>query len=129
MTPRARRPRRSEWEPRFFGALRNSGNVRAACLAAGVTRSAAYKARATSALFRAAWTEALEDGVDVLEAEARRRAMSGSDQLLMFLLKAHRPGVYREDRARERSEDDTVAEARAGVIDLADAIRARARDR
>ena len=37
---------------------------------------------------------ALEDSCDVLEAEARRRGMSVSDRLLMFLLKAHRPEVF-----------------------------------
>jgi hypothetical protein len=33
----------------------------------------------------------------LLEAEARRRAMSTSDTLLIFLLKARRPAVYREN--------------------------------
>ena len=34
--------------------------------------------------------------MELLEAEARRRAMSVSDTLLIFLLKAHKPGMYRE---------------------------------
>ena len=65
--------------------------------------------RRQSADFAAQWDEALEEGSDLLEAEARRRAVTGidkpvyykgkvvgsitkySDRLLMFLLKAHDP--------------------------------------
>ena len=59
--------------------------------------------------FAAQWDEALGEGIDLLEAEARRRAVTGidkpvyykgkvvgsitkySDKLLMFLFKAHDP--------------------------------------
>ena len=62
--------------------------------------------------FAAQWDEALEEGTDLLEAEARRRAVTGinkpvfykgevvgsipkySDRLLIFLLKAHRPQMF-----------------------------------
>ena len=37
-----------------------------------------------------------EDVTQELEAEARRRAMSGSDVMLIFMLKSLRPDVYRE---------------------------------
>ena len=83
----------------FIAALRNSGNVRASCLAAGIARKTAYVWRDRWATFAAEWAEALEDSCDVLEAEARRRGMSVSDRLLMFLLKAHRPEVF-GDRAK-----------------------------
>ena len=64
--------------------------------------------------FAAQWDEALEEGTDLLDAEARRRAVTGidkpvyykgkvvgsitkySDRLLMFLLKAHRPQKFRD---------------------------------
>ncbi len=64
--------------------------------------------------FAAQWREALEEGTDLLDAEARRRAVTGvdkpvyykgkvvgsitkySDRLLMFLLKAHRPQKFRD---------------------------------
>jgi len=78
----------------FIAALRNSGNVRASCLAAGIARKTAYVWKDRWATFAAEWAEALEDSCDVLEAEARRRGMSISDRLLMFLLKAHRPEVF-----------------------------------
>lgn len=39
--------------------------------------------------------DAAEAGIDLLEDEARRRAMGGSDLLLIFLLRNRRPAVYR----------------------------------
>lgn len=85
-----------EWWPRFLAALRNSANVRAACTAAGIERKTAYRNRDRYKGFAKAWDEAMEDACDVLEAEAWQRARSTSDLLLIFLLKAHRPGMYRE---------------------------------
>ena len=93
----------AEWRPAFLAALRNSANVRAACQAAGISREHAYNSREQSAEFRTEWERALADACDVLEAEARRRAMSTSDVLLIFLLKSHRPEVYRETVRQEHS--------------------------
>jgi len=78
----------------FIEALRNSGNIRASCKPAGISRSTAYAWRNKWKTFADDWDDALEDACDVLEAEARRRGMSISDRLLMFLLKAHRPDVF-----------------------------------
>lgn len=83
-----------DWKTPFLETLRNTGNVRLSCTAAGIDRTTAYKAREKSPEFAAGWADALEDGVDVLEATARKRAMAGSDMLLLALLKAHRPHVY-----------------------------------
>ncbi len=88
--------RARDWQPAFFEALRNSGNVRAACQAAGVGRTIVYRHRQRSATFRARWDAALDEATDALEAVARQRAVAGSDALLMFLLRAHRPERYRE---------------------------------
>jgi hypothetical protein len=85
-----------EWRPVFLATLRNSANVRAACLAAGITRKAAYLSRDASAEFRRQWDEAIEEATDILEAAARKRAVESSDTLLIFLLKAHRPDKYGE---------------------------------
>lgn len=96
-----RRSDACEWHPAFLAALRNSGNVRAACQAAGCSREIAYRHRRLEEDFAAQWDEALEEATDVLEGEARRRALSDSDTLLIFLLKSHRPDVYRETSRRE----------------------------
>lgn len=87
---------------RFLDKLRNSGNVRAACKAAGVPRRTVYYWRKKFVTFRAEWDEAQEDACDILEGVAWERSTVGqSDRLLMFLLKAHRP-----ERFKERSETD-----------------------
>lgn len=83
-----------DWMPPFLLALRNSANVRASCQAAGISRKEAYKRRASSARFREAWDEAIEDALDVLEAVAFQRARESSDFLLWRLLASRRRGVY-----------------------------------
>ena len=106
------------WKKPFLKALRNSGNVRVACHMTDIERSTAYRARRRDGAFAASWAEAIEEATDALEAEVRRRALSGveepvfyrgkqiaivrkpSDQLLMFLLRGLRPNKYgagRED--------------------------------
>ncbi len=85
-----------DWIPAFLTVLRDTCNVRASCQAAGIVRSKAYDRRDKDKEFRKQWADAIEDGIEVLEAAARQRAMSISDTLLIFLLKAHRPEVYRD---------------------------------
>ena len=110
-TPKRRRAR---WERAFLSSMQENGNVSLACEAAGIERSTAYRARERFEEFAIEWDTALEIAADALEAEARRRAVSGtdkpvffrgeecgvireySDSLLMFLLKAARPEKYRE---------------------------------
>jgi len=46
--------------------------------------------------YAAAYQEARKIAGDMLEAEAFRRAFGGSDTLVIFLLKAHKPELYRE---------------------------------
>ena len=87
---------RRDWRPAFLLTFRQTGNVLLACHAAGISRTQAYRQRAQSAGFAADWAAAEEDATDMLEAEARRRAMNSSDGLLMFLLRARRPSQYRD---------------------------------
>ena len=112
---------RRPWRPLFLETLRRTGNVRLAANNADVARQAAYQARDKSPKFRADWDEALEEARELLEAEARRRAAIGveepvfykgqvvgqirkySDNLLMFLLKAHWPEKFRDNYAIEHS--------------------------
>lgn len=117
-----------EWQPVFLDALRDSANVRYACQRARIDRTTAYAYRRRSSTFAAAWEAALNEAADILEFEARRRAVTGvreeryligggkilhdnngnpltevttrySDTLLIFLLKGARPEKY-ADRAR-----------------------------
>ena len=98
------------WQDMFLTALRQTGNVSAAARAAGVARSRCYEVRRRDPDFATGWQDALEEAADWLEFEALRRAVEGteedrffgghivgqvtrySDALLMFLLKARRPG-------------------------------------
>ena len=111
------------WKAAFLCALRRTGNVSAAARAAGICRSRCYEARRRDREFAAAWTDALEEAVDMLEMEAFRRAVEGvgedrffrgdvvgtvtrySDRLLMFLLKARRPSTFGTGAAPRDAED------------------------
>ena len=83
-------------------------------------RQHVYRTRNRNKTFRRQWDEALEQAVDLLEGEARRRATGisrdiyyagkvvgaervYSDMLLIFLLKAHRPHLYRDNVKVEHS--------------------------
>ena len=78
---RPRRSPRRAWVPRFLEAMRATGNVRLSADAAGVDRSTPYKLAQRDPSFQAAWEAAEQDAIDVLEATARKRALSGSDSL------------------------------------------------
>jgi hypothetical protein len=103
-------------QERFLKSLADTGNVTAAVAVAGTSRTRVYELRRADLVFAAAWDEAEEIAADALEAEARRRAVEGvqeplvsagrlirdddgqpiavrrySDNLLLALLKAHRP--------------------------------------
>ena len=97
LTPKKGRMRQAtEWREPFLAVLGKSANVSHACIRAGISRQAAYRAYDTDLEFRDQWDRALEEACDVLEKEAWRRALKQSDTLLIFLLKAHRPLKYRE---------------------------------
>jgi len=90
-------------KPGALAALRKTGNISASCRAADISRTTFYNWRKNDEDFAAAVLVAMEDAVDVLEAEARRRALVGSDTLLIFLLKGAKPEVYRERHQVEHS--------------------------
>lgn len=94
---------RAAQQATFLGMLRQRGNVREACEAAGCGRSTAYEWKDTDPAFAAAWVTAIEDAIDGLETAAWARARKQSDTLLIFLLKAHRPALYRETTRHELS--------------------------
>lgn len=108
----------------FCQILAETCNVSEAAKAMGICRRYAYNFRDANAKFAEAWDNAIEQGVDVLEREARRRAAEGveepvyykgeridtvrkySDLLMIFLLKAHRPGTYRDRVSMEHTGKD-----------------------
>jgi hypothetical protein len=50
--------------------------------AAGISRAEAYTWKNEDSKFSAAWDDAVEEGIDMLETIAYRRAVEGSDGLL-----------------------------------------------
>jgi hypothetical protein len=103
-----------DWRPAFLKSIAKLGNVTRACKAAKIGRSTAYDMYESDPVFAKGWEEALEEAVDLLELEARRRAEKGvrtpiyqggllvgykqvySDTLLLTLLKANRPEKFKD---------------------------------
>jgi hypothetical protein len=61
----------------FLEHLAKTANVSASARAAGFDRSTAYAHRQADPEFAAQWDDALEQSLDDLEGEARRRAYEG----------------------------------------------------
>lgn len=93
---------------RFVEELERTANVAGACRATRISRTIAYEWRAQDPAFAAAWQAALDNALDDLEGVAFQRAREGSDQLAMFLLRAHRPEKYREIVHHEASGEATL---------------------
>ena len=68
-----------------------------ACQYAGVPYATTIKWRKESDEFQAMLADAAERRTQSLEREAWRRAEAGSDTLMIFMLKAARPGTYRDN--------------------------------
>jgi hypothetical protein len=72
------------WEKAFLTALRNTGIWTTACEAAGIDRTTPYKRMRVDARFAEACREAQEEAADLLESEARRRAVDGVDVPVIY---------------------------------------------
>jgi len=73
-----------------------AGTVKGACEAAKIGRRTWYDWMEADPSFAARVVDLTEEVTDELEEEAIARAKSGSDTLIIFLLKSRRPGQYRE---------------------------------
>jgi alpha-galactosidase/6-phospho-beta-glucosidase family protein len=118
--PAAPRKCRRQWKAKWLEAFRELGMVSAACEEVKVGRQTVYDARKDED-FAAAWDEIENETTDAMEREAYRRGVEGvvepvvsagkhvtdvrkySDTLLIFMLKARKPGVYRENVKVEHS--------------------------
>lgn len=105
----------------FLEKLGGGASITMACGFAKIGRTTAYEWKAADPQFAALWDDALEAGNDLLEDEARRRAVDGverpvvamgkiarddqgnvlmlreySDTLLALMLKAKKPKEYRD---------------------------------
>lgn len=98
----------------FLERLRKGWSVTSSIEATGFARLTVYRYRSNDPAFAAAWDDAYEQGTDVFEDEAKRRAVDGilepvffkgeivgeiqrySDQLLVKTLQMRRPAKWRE---------------------------------
>jgi hypothetical protein len=92
---------RFRWQRAFLKALRQTPNVQAAAKSAGVGRSHAYATRLNDEIFAAAWDDALGASIDKLEHKAFQLAMAGDSTLITFMLRCHKPSVYRDVQRME----------------------------
>ncbi len=106
---------------RVIAEFAECGRIDLACLRAGCSRDAHYEWLQKFPEYKEAYEQARERAIDLLEAEATRRAHEGvpkpiyqqgrlvgevqeySDSLLTFLLKARRPGIYGDRAAIEHT--------------------------
>jgi len=105
-----------EFKEMFLGVLENIPNITAACKLLEINNSSIFRARKSDPEFDAAISEAMNSGYDMIEEEARRRAVEGvlepvyykgeqvldangnpggirkySDRLILELLRAYKP--------------------------------------
>ena len=108
------RHNKADIQARFLESFRVYANISAACRVAGVSRPTIYEWQEHDEQFAAEFKLAEVASTESLEREAYRRAVEGvdkpvfqgkelvgtireySDTLLIVLLKARRPDVYRE---------------------------------
>lgn len=113
--------KKPQWEDRWLAVFRDTGIVRLACHAAGISRTHAYRQKENDPEFRRLWEEAEEDAVDALEAVARSRAKKGSDTLIIFLLKGLRSSKFRDTVRNEQVGADDAPPIRVAQVTLHDA--------
>lgn len=145
-TNRRRKSVQATKKSEFLRQYAQSGIMSTCCDAVGIDQSTVYRWRDADPVFATLLVWASEHAIDLLEDEARRRAVKGvpkgvyhqgelvateqqySDTLLIFLLKGARPSKYRENIRVEidvRKVAEEVA-ARAGGGATAEAILAEA---
>jgi hypothetical protein len=136
-----------EIQQRFLESLAETGSVSTATAVAGTSRTRVYELRKADPIFASAWQEAEEVAVDRLEDEARRRALEGvpeplvsagklvrddegqpmtvrrySDNLLLALLKAHRPPRRERSVRLQLPPLDSAADGAAAMASIAGSV-------
>jgi len=91
------------WKDLFLNELLRTGNVRAACKFAKVSRSTVYRARRANKQFRQDWQEALHPPAAALENVALELAKKKNVALLKFLLQALKPEMYKFPKPKPKT--------------------------
>lgn len=96
------------WRTLFLRVLRNKGTVRAAAEQIGLTTRSVRQAIKQDPAFAELVQEALEDNTELLEEVAYRRALEGDNLMTIFMLKARKPEVYRDNYRRDDANGPIV---------------------
>lgn len=117
-------------------ALEAGATYAEAAKSGGISYQTLRQWRAKDQRFDQACMLSIEAGTDLIEAEARRRAVDGvakpvgfhqgrhtglfvrdySDQLLVLLLKARRPELYRDSQTKQISADSQLTGAKDELL-------------
>lgn len=97
---------REEREDEFFRLLGDGHKVREAASAVAIPFGTLYRKRRDDPAFAKRWEDALRIPVPKLEAEGLRRALRGSDKLLMFFLTNMAPERFKRHAALEITNPD-----------------------
>jgi hypothetical protein len=68
----------------FLNTLAETGQVKKACDAVGISTPTAYRYRQRNSAFAAQWQEAVSAAVEVIESEVIRRSIFGHDEPLVY---------------------------------------------
>jgi len=96
---------------KFLNTYSETGSATAAAKMAAIRPATHYSRLASDPGYRQAFEEAQQQVIGLLEDEAFRRALAGSDELLIFLLRGWLPARYQEHTIHEHSGSITVSEA------------------
>jgi len=95
--------RKAERKRAYVELIGSGCNHSEAAEGVGVDRATAFRWRQEDPEFAQACRTALRASIDVLKAEAERRALKGSDKLLMFLLCNYAPEQFSDKQKVEHS--------------------------
>ena len=102
---------REEREDEFLRLIAAGCSIREACAAVALPWSSLYKKRDTEPAFAKRWEDAKRIEVSALIEEAKRRAMKGSDRLIMFMLTNLAPGQFNNRNETVIKTDQDLADA------------------
>lgn len=104
-----KRKYRLKWQKAFLSQLAQCANITQACKAACIDPATVYEARSKDPEFRAAWEQALDDGMNAIEAKAMQVATNGDGAMIRFLLMTRRREKYGEQpEQRQTGQSPTI---------------------
>jgi hypothetical protein len=125
--------RPEDWKENFLAGVRIAATIEAGCAKAGVSRSFINNERKRDPAFEREFQYAIDAAIDHAQESAFDRGKLHSDKLLMFILRSHRPEIYREMKdiqhtANIQNGDNSVLtddERIRRITELLDRARAR----